>query len=419
MNIISRAVAALLPLLLAACLNQTSAPSAAPASFTVTPGESRVILNWTSEPGLIYWVYYKAGSTVSKDDFTAINYKVTAPVVIGNLTNGTQYAFLVTASDDNSETGPASDVETAIPRLVGATSDWKEGPRFTTNNLTGIAFGNNHFVAVGDTVSSVATVFSATHSYTSPDGVATDTGWSSATTLPAGFAANLSAVIYDGARFVALGTDGSIITSTDTATWIAGKSIGSAGMNALAHGTGNTYIAVGDGGAIYKNTTAGITDAGAAWTVETSGTTNDLYGVSYVNGIFVAVGAGGTLLTSTDGDSWVPPTTISPSTSSILHQVAFGAGTYVAVGDDGTIVYSADATNWTSQSITTQHLRTICFGPDAQFIAAGTAGTIAYSTTGQSSWSVSDAGVADQLNSIVPSDVFIAVGAAGVNVSVK
>jgi len=120
MNIISRAVAALLPLLLAACLNQTSAPSAAPTNFTVTPGESRVILNWTSEPSLIYWVYYKEGNTVSKDDFTSIHYKVTAPVVIGNLTNGTQYAFLVTARDANSKTEPASDVVTATPRLISA-----------------------------------------------------------------------------------------------------------------------------------------------------------------------------------------------------------------------------------------------------------------------------------------------------------
>jgi photosystem II stability/assembly factor-like uncharacterized protein len=212
-------------------------------------------------------------------------------------------------------------------------------------------------------------------------------------------------------------TDGSVITSTDAATWTEGTSIGSAGMNALAYGAGTTYVAVGDGGVIYKNTTAGVT---GAWTVKASGTTNDLYGVSYVNGIYVAVGAGGVLLTSTDGDTWALRTS---NTSNDLHQVAFGASTYVAVGDAGTIVSSTDAATWALQTNptvpATEDLRTICFGPDAQFIAAGTAGTIVYSTTGlATSWSASNAG-SITLNSIVPSDVFIAVGAGGAYVSGK
>jgi len=279
--------------------------------------------------------------------------------------------------------------------------------------------GNNTFVAVGN----AATVFTAEHNYTSPGGVtvpATGTvnGWSAATTLPGGYSADLSAVIYDGARFVALGrTDGSIITSTDADTWTAGTSIGIADMNALAYGAGTTYIAVGNGGVIYKNTTAGVT---GAWTVKTSGTTNNLYGVSYVNGIFVAVGAGGVLLTSTDGDTWTLQTS---NTSNDLHDIAFGASTYVAVGDAGTIVSSTDTATWALQTNPTvpasQNLRTICFGPDAQFIAAGTTGTIVYSTTGlATSWSASNAG-SSALNSIAPSDVFIAVGDDGAYVSAK
>jgi hypothetical protein len=35
-----------------------------------------------------------------------------------------------------------------------------------------------------------------------------------------------------------------------------------------------------------------------SWTTRTSGTYNDLLGVTYGNGIFVAVGQGGTILTS-------------------------------------------------------------------------------------------------------------------------
>ncbi len=174
--------------------------------------------------------------------------------------------------------------------------------------------------------------------------------------------------------------------------------------------------------------------------------TKNLYGVSYVNGIYIAVGAGGTLLTSPDGTNWTPKTT---NTNYDLYQVAFGLSTYVtdsvskyvAVGDAGTIIYSTDATIW-HPSYTggiTQNLRTICFGPAAQFIGsttplpnsqfivAGTAGTILYSTSGAdtnpSSWKASTTmpGLigANDLYSIVPTDVLIAVGTAGTIVSVQ
>jgi len=190
-------------------------------------------------------------------------------------------------------------------------------------------------------------------------------------------------------------------------------------MNALAYGSGPIYVAVGAGGKIYRNTTGGLT---GAWTEESTGTVQDLYGVSYVNGLFVAVGAGGTLLTSPDGITWTAQTS---NTNNSLRHVAYGVssstvGNYVAVGDAGTIVSSPDALTWTSQTIpTTQSFYSVCFGPDLQFIAVGTAGTLAYSSSGaDGSWSVANAGSID-LYSIAPGDVFIAVGAAGSNVSGK
>ena len=50
---------------------------------------------------------------------------------------------------------------------------------------------------------------------------------------------------------------------------------------------------------------------GATWTPRASWTTNSLSGVAYVNGLFVAVGDRGTILTSPDGVNWTrqtPPT---------------------------------------------------------------------------------------------------------------
>jgi hypothetical protein len=73
------------------------------------------------------------------------------------------------------------------------------------------------------------------------------------------------------------------------------------------------------------------------WTQRASVADNGLYGVAYGNGLFVAVGDGGTILTSPNGVSW---TEQASGTSNSLYGVAYGNGTFVAVGKDGTILTS-------------------------------------------------------------------------------
>ncbi len=406
---IFRVFVLLLPVLLIACKSQPSPPAAAPANFTATAGENRVVLSWDAVPGQTYWVYYKAGSSVTTSDHDYIGRGVTSPAIItgSGLINGTQYAFIVAASNKNSKIGPVTPVVTVTPRLLGPAVAWTVGTPLSGNALNSVISNNNYFVAVGD----AGTLFTAPYSYTSVGGV---TGWSQATT-PVGAATDLSSVLYNGSQFVVLGRDGSIIVSSDQVNWITRTAIvGAPLMNGLAYANGRGYVAVGANGAIYRNSSGSVTDG---WTAMNSGTSQDLYGVSYVNGLFVAVGAAGTLLTSADGITWTAQTS---NTNSSLHHVAYGAGTYVVVGDAGAVVSSADAAVWTSQAIpTTESFYSICFGPDLQFIAVGTTGTLAYSTTGlDGSWSVANATSLD-LYSIAPGNVFIAVGAAGTNVSGK
>lgn len=411
-NFLPRIIIVLVTILLTACFGQEDPPSTAPANVTVDEGSSLVVVDWDTVPGRTYWIFYNQGSDVSLEDFDRILLNVYPPYILQGLENDTQYAFAVTSSKDNSKVGPFSPALPATPRLLSPSVFWEFGTALGggANDLQGIAFGNNTYVTVGN----AATVFAATYEYPSAGGV---TGWDPATTLPVGLTANLNSVVFDGSRFVALGDDGSIITSTDSPalTWSDATAIvgAPAMMNALAVGAGK-YVAVGDTGAIYTSS-----DSATTWDVQTSGTASNLYGISYVNGNFIAVGASGTLLTSTNGVDW---TTQASMTGSNLRGVAYGASTYVAVGDTGAIVSSADTATWAVQaSPTAENFQAISFGPDNQFVAVGTSGVNAYSSTGtDGSWlsSTTNAGSSD-LNAIAPNLLYIAVGAAGANVSGK
>src|SRR5690606_23026718 len=62
------------------------------------------------------------------------------------------------------------------------------------------------------------------------------------------------------------------------------------------------------------------------WAVVYSGTSENLHGVAYGNGLWVAVGNNGTILTSTNGTSWTKGTS---GTSSVLWGVAYADGLWV------------------------------------------------------------------------------------------
>ena len=69
--------------------------------------------------------------------------------------------------------------------------------------------------------------------------------------------------------------------------------------------------------------------------------------------LFIAVGAQGTLLTSSDGESWTAQTS---GTSNNLRAVAYGNSTLVTVGSSGTILTSSDGTSWTSRTSGTSNV---------------------------------------------------------------
>src|SRR5437667_5611743 len=83
-------------------------------------------------------------------------------------------------------------------------------------------------------------------------------------------------------------------------------------------------------------TEIGRTDSLDSWALRYPlPTANGLHGIVYGNSQFVAVGAGGVILTSADGVNWVLGQ--SPTVSA-LSGIAYGTSQFVAVGDTGTIV---------------------------------------------------------------------------------
>ncbi len=98
-------------------------PPGAPTLSAVTmPGDGRVTINWTAPAGggavASYNIYYIAGTTVTTTtagavDIPAISGASTSYTVNG-LTNGTQYAFIVSAANSGGETASAT-VVTATP----------------------------------------------------------------------------------------------------------------------------------------------------------------------------------------------------------------------------------------------------------------------------------------------------------------
>jgi hypothetical protein len=171
------------------------------------------------------------------------------------------------------------------------------------------------------------------------------------------------------------------------------------------------YVAVGDGGTILTS------PDGASWTLRATGTTEQLLGaaVGVVNGtaVYVAVGVNGTMLESPNGISWVPEANV---TASNLRGVIFADSKFVAFGDSGVVLVSPDGANWTTSNTQTANSilgLSYVASPVSLFVAVGQAGTFLTSPDGVN-WAVGQTGVTANLNGIVLGNgLFVAVGDSG------
>src|SRR5438132_9505642 len=113
----------------------------------------------------------------------------------------------------------------------------------------------------------------------------------------------LSGVAYGNNAFVAVGFGGAIASSADGTNWVSQTSGTPEALYGVAYGNG-TFVAVGGYGVI-------LASDGLNWTSVDSGSDTLLTAAAYGNGTFVAVGdvdafGNATILTSSEGVTWTP-----------------------------------------------------------------------------------------------------------------
>jgi len=287
--------------------------------------------------------------------------------------------------------------------------------------LQAVAFGNGKFVAVGDNglVSTSAdgvhwsSAFPAANSLVgvafgngvfvaiSSDGVPWVSTNAITWTNGAPLAPNMEGIAFGNGRFAAIGANG-IYTATNLTNWA--MTYQGAALQAVTYGASG-FVAVGAGGAVLTSGT------GQTWTFRNSGISEPLTAVAYGNGTFVAASASGVILMSATGANW---TLVGlPDNNGAITSMTFGNGLFVAVGNYGLVCSSSnpsDLSTWVNRtSLTTQSLAGVAYG-NGIFVAVGQGGGILRSQGG-STWTLENSGGATSFSGITfGAGHFVAIG---------
>jgi hypothetical protein len=216
-----------------------------------------------------------------------------------------------------------------------------------------LAFGNGRFVIVGQNG----------QVQTSADGKV----WKDTLALR-GF--NPYALIFAGGWFVATSWDGGAFRSRDGLAWSQELKLG-AGEMAVAYGNGR-YLAIGDKDIAYSD------DSAATWTRVPGRTSTLLNGGAHTGTHFIVVGSEGALAVSRDGLAWSEP---DLGLKAHLREAVWGNGRAVVIGQGGTILSSSDAETWEHFLDPRLSFRHIVFG-GGEFVATTDKGTIYASKDG-------------------------------------
>jgi photosystem II stability/assembly factor-like uncharacterized protein len=400
--------------LLAACSDPTTPPDS-PTGFGVTAGDGQVVVSYTQDPNLTYWIFLAQASSITRQNYdlypgARIVTPAVSPQVVGFLTNGIQYSFLMNATSGG-PSGPSTSSLSATPRAAG-NSYLAAAPNNTASN-NGIAFGilpapsEPVFVMVGQG----GAVYTST---VNPGGSVLDVNGNQPwTTENSNVSSNLNAVAYNPtlARFVAVGDAGTIIWSTNGQSWsTAANPATSANLYGVTS-YGQAFVAVGQDGTV-------VTSAdGSNWVLRQGNTSADLLGVNYVAGFLCAVGRSGTLMYSADSQNWAE---VPVPTTSDLHAFIYGrpnnaaGAAFYIFGAGGTImVASSPLSNWTleTQPASANNLYAAAIG--SRIVAVGANGSIIYSDDGFNWQLANNPNTTDLFSVVYAIGIYTAVGADG------
>ncbi|MGD1046982.1 MAG: YCF48-related protein [Bacteroidota bacterium] len=189
-------------------------------------------------------------------------------------------------------------------------------------------------------------------------------------------------------------------------------------LSAISFADANNGTAVGDKGTILRTT-----NGGTNWTLQTSGTTNDLSAISFTDAnTGTAVGSGGTILRTTNGGaSW---TSDSSGTTNSLTSVSFtdaNTGTAIAI-TDGTILRTTNGgASWKRQQpdSAVELLYGVSFtnANNGTAVGGGTGpdygGKILHTTDGGVNWTSQSSGTTDNLYAVTFTDVTTGIAVGG------
>ncbi|WP_085317997.1 beta propeller repeat protein [Derxia lacustris] len=318
-------VAALIAAALAACGGGGGSSVAPPTDLAATGGDGRIVSTFTAQSGVTYWLFYARDASLNKDNWITLTGS-NALVDVGS-------PQVACSLYNDLSTWLAVDARTS----GGKGGDFSKVVRADTRS----AGGSGSWKALATAPAAL-------------NGLA----FAAERTCP------VNASLYTG-RYVAVGPAGALYLLSDATLYSGWAGLGGA--------------------------------SAAGWTQSTtpSGFTDDLYAVSVYTAtlnattpslLFLAVGAGGAALTSSDGLTW-SVTRAASSSHGALRALTKVGSLFVAVGDGGLIETTTDGSTWTTQtSGVTANLSGVTYG-NGRLVATGANGTLITSTDSGSTWS--------------------------------
>jgi hypothetical protein len=278
-----------------------------------------------------------------------------------------------------------------LPGVLSSQDGVEWTPRYNAAKLRSMTHGNGVLVAVGDNQSGTNVV-----SWSNDGGMTWWPGQAGISGL------RLLSVTHGAAGFAAVSAEGVILHSRDGMTWSQDVAVPYPFLISAVTYADGLYLAGGG------SRSANLWASSNALDWVRLDDPSSFFAVAYGNNVHVAVGAGSNVLTSVDGENWIPH---GLGQNRVLFGVAFGNGIFTAVGYAGSLLTSPDGGNWTPQPLGTNlQLFAITYGAN-QFVASGSYGLVLVSSNAEQ-WQLRQTPVTDDLPAIVwTGQKFLAVNA--------